>query len=99
MYEELVEGCGASSGLDVTTGKQGATQMSPGGWVVVHNRETYIMLLVSQRKNHLTSFIYLCSCLLVYFKAHLQMKVSLSLWSITSQGELNSLTRSSWTSH
>src|SRR5882724_1816328 len=35
IYEELVEGCGASSGLDVTTGKQGATQVSPEGWVVV----------------------------------------------------------------
>jgi len=50
MYEELMEGCGTSSGLDVIMGKQGATQMSPGGWVVVHNREMYIRLLVSQRK-------------------------------------------------
>jgi len=91
-YEELVEGCGASSGLDVTMGKQGATRMSPGGWVVVHNREMYIMPLVSQRKNHLNSFLYLCSRLLVYFKACLWTKVSLSPWSITSRDELNSLT-------
>jgi len=33
-YEELVEGCGASSGLDVTMGKWGATQVSPDGVVV-----------------------------------------------------------------
>src|SRR5882724_3160486 len=32
------------------------------------NRETYIRQLVSQRTNHLTSFLYLCSHLLVYFK-------------------------------
>src|SRR5882724_3227854 len=30
-YEELMEGCGTSSGLDVITGKQGAPQMSPEG--------------------------------------------------------------------
>src|SRR5882724_6915776 len=34
-YEELVEGCGASSGLDVTMRKQCATQVSPEGWMVV----------------------------------------------------------------
>ena len=49
-YEELVEGCGTSSGLDFIMGKQGATRMSPGGWVVDHNRKTYIRPLVSQRK-------------------------------------------------
>src|SRR5882724_3004380 len=32
------------------------------------NRETYIRQLVSQRTNHLTSFLYLHSHLLVYFK-------------------------------
>jgi len=35
ICEELVEGCGASSGLDVTMGKWGATQVSPEGWMVV----------------------------------------------------------------
>ena len=34
MYEEPVKGCGASSGLDVTMGKQGATQASLDGVVV-----------------------------------------------------------------
>src|SRR5882724_11609933 len=34
MYEELVEGCGASSGLDITTGKWGATWVSLDGVVV-----------------------------------------------------------------
>jgi len=34
-YEELVEGCGASSGLDVTMGKWGATWVSPEGQMVV----------------------------------------------------------------
>jgi len=54
--------------------------------------KTHIRLLVSVKRDYLTSFLYLHSRLLVYFKARLQMKVSLSPWSITSQEELNSLT-------
>src|SRR5882724_3194284 len=51
MYEELVEGCGASSGLDVTMGKQGVTWVSPEGVVVVQTiGKTYIRLLVSQKQ-------------------------------------------------
>ena len=34
-YEELVEGCGACSGIDITMGKWGATWVSLEGWVVV----------------------------------------------------------------
>jgi len=67
-YEELMEGCGTSSGLDVITGKWGATRMSLGGWVVVHNRKTYIRPLVSQRKGILPLF---------YIYAHV-------FWSIQS---------------
>jgi len=35
IHEELVEGCGKYSGLDVTMGKWGATQVSLEGQVVV----------------------------------------------------------------
>jgi len=83
MYEELVEGCGTSSGLDVTTGKLGATQVSPEGWGgSTIGKHIYGHLYL--KENHLTSFLYLCSRLLVYFTACLWMKVPLSLWSITS---------------
>src|SRR5882724_13609886 len=92
MYEELVEGCGTSSGLDVTMGKQGATQMSPGGWVVVHNRKTYIRPLVSQRKIILPLFYIYAHVFWSISKQGLWTKVSLSPWSITSRDELNSLT-------
>ena len=53
----------------VVMGKQGATWMSPGGWVAVHNRENIYKAACISKKDHLTSFLYLRSCLLVYFKA------------------------------
>jgi len=50
-YEELVEGCGTSSGLDVTMGKWGATQVSLEGVVVVQTiGKMYIRPLVSQKQ-------------------------------------------------
>src|SRR5882724_9236439 len=44
------------------------------------------------KKDYLTSLLYLCSCLLVYYEFCPWTKVSLSLWSIPSQNLLNSLT-------
>jgi len=61
-YEELMEGCGASSGLNVMMGKQGATQMSLGGWVVVQNRKCiYGHLYLKERSSYLFSLSMLTS--------------------------------------
>ena len=76
MYEELVEGCGTSSGLDVTMEKWGATWVSLEGLVVVQTiGKTYIRPLVSQNKS---SYLFSISTLmsLVSYKTCPQMKVS-----------------------
>ena len=90
-----MEVCGTSSGLDVPTGDRGhsgVTGQSGGPNTGVPLRENIYKTTCICKKDYLTSFLYLCSCLLVYLKACLWTKVPLSLWSIPSQNMLNSLT-------
>ena len=89
-----MEGCGTSSGLDVLTRKWGATQVSPDAVVVqeigVLLRENVYKTTFISKKRIILPLFYIYAHIFCLLQNHLQMKVSLSSWSIHPQIVLNS---------